>query len=364
MKNFDFFFEKISMSGAVSSFDNAFKANLKKNKNRTLFSTKSSRDTVAPKKEVDPSTIFGDKPILIPEAVAPITDEEKKDISSTKATTSEMNMSIMEMYNFSIESGDRDISFCLVDSSKIDPVLKEAREFVLQGMMDKKDFIKAVYRATKVQFSNITRSVLEDEIEKIYENVLFYRDLYMRLLQFSTCEMKPSKIHGNGLFATRKLKRGDVITFFFPYFLETIIENGLDGADREEGLSILPLISRRNLNASEIPEMRRCENSVSEKTLLMGDPKMSVDTRFLAHFINDPCIFTPGMTELDYEGQIVNSFNACIIRYNAEPRILYVTAYKNIEIGDEILIPYGWNYWSTFGNPAKEVAVDHMAATN
>lgn len=348
------------MSVSSSSFDKEFKNALKNKKTKSLFSTKESREIKNNKKEIDPISIFGNKPVVIPPVVEPITDAEKEDIELTKAVASEMNMNIMEMYKFSIESGERDISFCFVDQSKIDPVLKEAREYVLQSMMDKKDFIKAVYRVTKVQFFDITRTVLESAIEKIYENVLFYRDLYMRLLQFSTCEVKPSRIHGNGLFSTKKIKKGDVITFFFPYYLETIIDNGKIDKEREEGLSILPLISRRTLNANEIPIMRRCENAVSETVLMMGDNKVHSDTRFLAHMINDPCIFTPGMSELDYEGQIITSFNACIVRFHKEPRILYVTAYKNIEIGDEILVPYGWNYWSIFGIPAKEIAVDNM----
>lgn len=285
--------------------------------------------------------------------VTPLTQEEKNVIKMAKEKAENVYLSLQEIINYSFELAEKNINFIIQNPSKIDPDIFSKRMLVLQGINEKDKFCKIVARSLKPQFCNITKAQLTEECEKIYENVLFYRNLYLCLLGINTCYVDISPIHGKGLFAARNLKKGDIITFFFPYFLETVVKSDnhdiLDNP--EEGVSILPIISRRSLNSHDIHQMRHCENRILDNVYLMGDPHETTDARFLGHIVNDACEFYSGITELEYDEQISMKANSCLVKNVHEPRLLYIVAYKNIEAGEEILSYYTWAYWQNMGIP-------------
>lgn len=289
-------------------------------------------------------------PVIQP--VEEITDEEKERIRVLKEEASKTSVDMLEFYNFSLQSGTRDISFIILNENNISEDVLNSRKSTIRDILSEDNFCRAIYNTLKTQFCNVTKKHLLAEAKLIYNNVLFYRDLYLRLLQINVGYVAPSEKHGNGLFAGKNLKKGDIITFFFPYYMETIVKS--DFENENEGISIIPIISRKTLKESEMPLMRRCENAIDDKTLIIGDPKINNDSRFLGHFINDACDFYSDITQLQYEKQITDKVNTCLIRYETDPRILYAVAYKDIERGQEFLSSYGWNYWVNFGIPNNQ----------
>lgn len=287
--------------------------------------------------------------------VTPLTEKEKEIIRMAKEKAQAISLSLQEIISYSYDAAERNIDFIIQDPSKIDPHTYNTRMMVLQDVHDKEKFVKIVMRTLKSQFCNITKSQLIEECEKIYENVMFYRNLYLCLLGINTCYVKKSPIHGNGVFATRNLKKGDIVTFFFPYFLETVVKSqNHDILDNpEEGVSILPIVSRRTLNSYNIAQMRNCENCVMENVYLMGDQLETSDPRFLGHMVNDACTFFSGITELEYDEQISQRVNSCIVKNVHEPRLLYVIACKDIAKDEEILTYYTWAYWQNTGIPQR-----------
>lgn len=146
---------------------------------------------------------------------------------------------------------------------------------------------------------------------------------------FDWIEVKLSEIHGYGLFATRDISIGSIITMYPPHCVvdiknkEAVFQNNEFVPDKDY---------KFNLGMIQ----------------LFGDPKQLNFKTQLGHMINDSnCIITNSEDKSELKNLIVrylltNQNNAKFIN---DSDILYIVSTKNIKCGEEILSSYGPMYW-------------------
>lgn len=201
----------------------------------------------------------------------------------------------------------------------------------------------------KAQIGYLSRKKLDGIVDSVFMKLLFYRNMFRRLTPIDNVVVRESPVHGQGIFATKKIKNGDIITFYFPYFLEHVHVDKADIERDGEGIILTPVISRRNFsleNDGELSAMRRGAIKIEKDFYLVGDDQYVADHRFLGHLANDPCDFSKGPVDaLKYESEIINKANASIVSYSEDRKYVYLAAIRTIEIDEEIFVPYGTRYW-------------------
>jgi SET domain-containing protein len=159
-----------------------------------------------------------------------------------------------------------------------------------------------------------------------------------------TC-IKKSKVHGNGLFAKVKIKKGEIITFYpcdvMAYYPEK---------DRE----IVGYIFNEELKENEQVKKIFNDNrkfykdyqfAVNNNYSIIGMPEITNNPAYLGHICNDGARGHSVKDKEIYE-------KISVLKSNAHYKIICdcivaIVAMRNIEIDEEILITYGHGYWIT-----------------
>ena len=160
--------------------------------------------------------------------------------------------------------------------------------------------------------------------------------------------IKPSKIHGNGLYAKVNIKKGDIITLYpcdvLVYYPETNKE-----IDHPVGYIFSDELK-------ELPEMQAIFNNnrqlykgyqltVNETYSIIGMPEICDNTTYMGHICNDGA---RGHTKEDKKIYETVSF----LKSNAHFKnicdcMMAIVAMKDIQKDNEILVTYGHGYWLT-----------------
>ena len=167
--------------------------------------------------------------------------------------------------------------------------------------------------------------------------------------RISRCRVAPSTIHGDGLFSTRPIVRGDLITFFPGDSLLF-----WEGGDRTADLMVffgahIPQ-SDRDAQHVSTERVKDYELYCSAKISAVGDPNLRDDAAYLGHFAND------GST-CDAPGEVSAYIKASSAAANAEAVLLEgchfaLQATRDIASGEEVLRSYGEGYWLARGGHA------------
>ena len=157
------------------------------------------------------------------------------------------------------------------------------------------------------------------------------------------CAVQPSNFHGDGLFATRSIAQGELISFF-PGDALLIWEDG----DRQHSDMMIFFgahIPQSERDASDITGKRvqSYELYSSARISAVGDPSRRDDPTYLGHFANDArTCESPDEIEA-YRRESAEGANC-------EPIVIEgchfgLVALEPINEGDELLFSYGEGYW-------------------
>ena len=150
-------------------------------------------------------------------------------------------------------------------------------------------------------------------------------------LPLCRCHVAKSSIPaaGSGVFASRDLKQGELITLYPG-----------DGVRIEDGGSAPPLdaaILERGKDYER--ELGRDDDSVS----LLGDPALVHDRAYLGHMINDGATCAREALRTAY---VAESAAACNVRTTSlDACHLAIVAACDMRRGEELLLAYGAGYW-------------------
>jgi hypothetical protein len=156
--------------------------------------------------------------------------------------------------------------------------------------------------------------------------------------------VKKSKIHGNGVFATRNLKKNDVITFYPSHCIKTYsLNNRKETQWAEVGFSDYASTEFKNLMKKNNIMYEDYKQNISDKISIIGDPNDISDPNYLGHIINDGAKSSSPKDKEIYEfvsREKMNSF-VCPLKYG----IIAIVALKDISIYEEIFTTYFYEYW-------------------
>jgi SET domain-containing protein len=164
-------------------------------------------------------------------------------------------------------------------------------------------------------------------------------------LEIDKVYIKPSKIHGNGLYAKQNIKKGDIITLYpcdvLAYYPEET-KKSVGYMFSEELKDNEEIKIKFNENRKFYKDYQYAINNTYS---IIGMPEINTNTTYLGHICNDGA---QGHSEKDkeiYERISVIKSNAYY--KNICDCMLAIVAFRDIQPNEEILVTYGHGYWIT-----------------
>ena len=200
------------------------------------------------------------------------------------------------------------------------------------------DAVQSMFREVRSHY----RKTGEVDESQVCRNMMVTRvnDFSNRI---NRCCVKPSTVHGDGLFATRSISEGELITFF-PGDALLVFEDG-DRQNDDMMLFFGAHIPQSERDASDITSKRvqSYELYSSARVSAVGDPSRRDDPTYLGHFANDKVVCESPNTIEDYRRESVDGANCEPIL--VEGCHFALQALRPISEGEELLFSYGEGYW-------------------
>lgn len=171
-------------------------------------------------------------------------------------------------------------------------------------------------------------------------------------LHLNRCKTGPSTLPGDtgtGLFATRAIQAGELITLYpgdaLLYWKDgnRDIQNGRICSGVIFGAHVLD--EERNAERVTTNDARRYELQASATISCVGDPRLGADPAYLGHFANDGSTCAVPADVAQYDASSKTAANADHV--NLEGCQLATQATRPIEAGEEIFVSYGAGHWLT-----------------
>jgi len=163
-------------------------------------------------------------------------------------------------------------------------------------------------------------------------------------------ELKNSLIHGLGVFAKQNINKGELITFYPGDFVEYTPN---EDSHLPNHFTILYRSQRFENKFGEVSDSKYRDNDyafeVNSFYGIIGCNHFTDDPNYLGHFINDGAKTNSTEKSNEIYLQISNLKRNCQFHILKDLHVAIV-ATKNINIGEELFITYGLNYWHSFNN--------------
>lgn len=154
-----------------------------------------------------------------------------------------------------------------------------------------------------------------------------------------------SKIHGNGVFAKRDIKKGEFITIYPNHYIFSTVKN------KKNLVNIINsnLVDEKKLN---ITDDIICSYSfiLDKYYTICADPRIiDKNMLYVGHILNDALkcksdINNINQKEKNIYEKICEIKNNC--KYlNLENLLIVIVANQDIKQGEELLVYYGFDYW-------------------
>ena len=156
-------------------------------------------------------------------------------------------------------------------------------------------------------------------------------------------ECRPSPLHGRGVFTTRDVEIGELLTLYPP-----------DGFSMNVGNNSLVALNCTSEEAEVKDMIRRYsvalgpEESGETLVYLLGCPRLAKDPAYLGHLVND-APHAPGLSKRQQK-LAQRQVNAALIPIASFAHMALV-ARKRIPAGTEVLSSYGLGYWKDLAQP-------------
>jgi hypothetical protein len=169
-------------------------------------------------------------------------------------------------------------------------------------------------------------------------------------VHLARCCVLPSTIpgSGNGLFASRNIEKGELVTLFPG---DAILFR--DGELEEITGAMFGILPRQDETSISLTDdaARAYEIRSSSKHSIVGDPSRTDDFAYLGHVANDGAILTKGddLSRTVYSSKSANAANAAFQDIH-EGCHIGLFAMQPIRKGQEIFVSYGEGYWLSRGS--------------
>lgn len=152
-------------------------------------------------------------------------------------------------------------------------------------------------------------------------------------------ELKDSSIHGKGVFATRDINIGEIVTFYPCDYVLVKIPKSNDHIQLGKGSEF---IHTGKLPDNILRYAHTTKHPIPRMTIV-GDPLCIDDSNYLGHMCNDGAKSHCKRDQMVYKSISAQKMNAFLGPIDGF--VFPIVAMKNIPKGTEILIHYGEDYW-------------------
>lgn len=166
-------------------------------------------------------------------------------------------------------------------------------------------------------------------------------------LRLACCAVRPSPLHGDGLFAARDVAEGELLSFFPADAL--LVWEGGDRKRNDCMMSFGAHVPQEERDAARILDerVRDYELYISPVFSAVGDPARREDPAYLGHLANDGATCASPERVEEYRSEAAASANAVPVW--VEGCHLALQASRPISAGEEVLYAYGEAWWLSRG---------------
>lgn len=163
-------------------------------------------------------------------------------------------------------------------------------------------------------------------------------------------QVQGSSIHGRGVFATRRIREGELVTLYPGDYLRYFPRGCTRKRTRYRYTVGDHLFKYRWSHdfedAKKRKQLERYAFNVNSHYDIIGAPLLADDPSFLGHMCNDGAKSSKPRDRLIYERISQLRMNAvCVPVMDA---CVAVVACRDIGEGEEVLLSYGYEYWSCY----------------
>jgi uncharacterized protein Veg len=167
-------------------------------------------------------------------------------------------------------------------------------------------------------------------------------------LNINKVHIKQSKIHGNGLFSSVNIKKGDIITLY-PCDILAYYPDKDREKDHYVSYIYSEILNENNELKTKFEQNRKYykgyQLSVNDEYSIIGLPEYDNDPTYMGHICNDGARGHTLEDKIIYDKISILKSNACF--RNICDCMMAVVALRDISINEEILVTYGHGYWLT-----------------
>lgn len=204
------------------------------------------------------------------------------------------------------------------------------------------------------------------------DQILLFGSLCPIATNYNFVEVRPSIIHGNGLFATQDIPEGVIITY---YPVQALFESfKTEGSELSyDQISIIPTNPdfKREIEDSNYAAIYACEVEWGNFSRIIGNPKNISNPLLLGHIINcaagnvfEKIGIVPGydikqaLREFSF---LMKERGNCKRVIDSELRMVPIITTRNVKCGEELLGCYGVRYWYEIAKGVKiETALEEV----
>lgn len=175
--------------------------------------------------------------------------------------------------------------------------------------------------------------------------------------ELNSITVKPSTIHGRGVFAIKDIKNKELITFYPGDVLEYTPNRDRNNNNH----CVITYSSKRfkNKYGNVAKEEKYRDNNyaftISNLYTIIGDPFFDKDPNYMGHFINDGAksTSTRQSNEIYLKISLLKA-NCCFQHIRGDIHVAIVST-RDIKKDEELFIHYGLQYWESFNKNKQKL---------
>jgi hypothetical protein len=207
----------------------------------------------------------------------------------------------------------------------------------------------AMRGGTNLENKPPSKQVTMDTMKQVYDRDRMHFLGLILPFPVDVVELRPSRVHGRGVFAKRKISKNEIVTFY-PGDMVSWHANGRHpddptyvgiGMDHEgDGLTMSAKVNYE--------KDRDCYNDYSTMVVpfydVIGTPENDKNPAYLGHFINDAAKANKDERSIPIYNAISQA-KANVKFMSIHDLHVAIIATRDIEADEEIYIPYAAKYW-------------------
>lgn len=160
-------------------------------------------------------------------------------------------------------------------------------------------------------------------------------------------EIRPSSVHGRGVFAKKDIPKGTLVTFYPGDMVEHLEKSKVAGDKTEYAVTTTSDSLTKKASTTEgMNYLTRYKVTVSKDYAIIGDPENISDPTYLGHMINDAARSHNPDDMIIYLVVAASKMNVAIMPI--EDCHVGVVALRDIKRHEELFFPYGPDYWKSY----------------